>query len=550
MLLLSKSLSSSSSSSLRKPLTRMMMMTRTTTKKNKRTNALFYASWEGSLENVVTNQGVVTRRATLGKRLTFLDVVCVAEHDQQQRQQYYYLKVTEPNVTKRIRVGATVRFRGKEYDHDASGRRGERTKGVYVETEDVPELLDMAPASMVVNARKFLADWDGKNTSSSSLSGASSSSTPPDGTVAALISPSVCRTFILGAECNDPLCTKRHYANDDLLEAMQQSRVNASKRGKSYAAQTAYVEGEQEAHAKNKKNKAEAERLFATFLCETFPEAETFVDVAGGSGTLSYELNVEKWKNVILWEPRCVALTKIQAKIKNARRRALQSVDSRNSSSSSSSDSDRDSDSDNKHSYDDNNASSVQKWLRLENWMLVANEEEEERLKQHEKRVLAYTNLGDGKVDTPDYQSYYETKYDKNQELETFPKRAVKIPPILRDAKEEEEEYALSTFEHVREEFWGVNERTRHKLESADVLVGLHSDQATESIVDAALELNKSFAVVPCCVFPTMFPHRFTEDGGTVTTQKEFVDYLLRKDKDIKVTFLPFKGRNAVVYKI
>ena len=123
------------------------------------------------------------------------------------------------------------------------------------------------------------------------------------------------------------------------------------------------MEGEQEAHAKNKKNKAEAERLFATFLCETFPEAETFVDVAGGSGTLSYELNVEKWKNVILWEPRCVALTKIQAKIKNARRRALQSVDSRNSSSSSSdSDSDRDSDSDNKHSYDDNNASSVQKW--------------------------------------------------------------------------------------------------------------------------------------------------------------------------------------------
>ena len=158
-----------------------------------------------------------------------------------------------------------------------------------------------------------------------------------------------------------------------------------------------------------------------------------------------------KWKNVIFWEPRCVALTKIQAKIKNARRRALQSVDSRNSSSSSSdSDSDRDSDSDNKHSYDDNNASSVQKWLRLENWMLVANEEEEERLKQHEKRVLAYTNLGDGKVDTPDYQSYYETKYDKNQELETFPKRAVKIPPILRDAKEEEEEYApprLSTCE-------------------------------------------------------------------------------------------------------
>ena len=478
---------------------------------------------------IVTNEGVVTRRATLGKRLTFLDVVSASKDEEGQR--LYYLKVQKPNVTKRIRVGATVRFRGIEYKHDTTGKRGERTKGTYIETKDVPELLEMAPASMIVNARKFLVD------DSSSSRGA-------------LISPSICRTFLRGANCNDPFCTKRHYADDALLEAMQQSRMKAASRGKSYAAQTAYVEGEQEAHAKNKKNKAEAERLFATFLCETFPEAETFVDIAGGSGTLSYELNVEKWKKVILWEPRCVALTKIQAKIKNARRRALQSVDSRNSSSSSSSDSDRDSDSDNKHSYDDNNASSVQKWLRLENWMLVANEEEEERLKQHEKRVLAYTNLGDGKVDTPDYQSYYETKYDKNQELETFPKRAVKIPPILRDAKEEEEEYALSTFEHVREEFWGVNERTRHKLESADVLVGLHSDQATESIVDAALELNKSFAVVPCCVFPTMFPDRLTEEGGTVTTQKEFVDYLLRKDKDIKVTFLPFKGRNAVVYKI
>ena len=168
--------------------------------------------------------------------------------------------------------------------------------------------------------------------------------------------------------------------------------MKAASRGKSYAAQTAYLEGEQEAHAKNKKNKAEAERLFLTaFLCETFPEAETFVDIAGGSGTLSYELNVEKWKKVILWEPRCVALTKIQAKIKNARRRALQSVDKRNSSSGSNSSNNvkngGDSDSDSKNRDDNDNISSVQKWLRLENWMLVSKEEEEERLKEHEKRI-------------------------------------------------------------------------------------------------------------------------------------------------------------------
>ena len=102
---------------------------------------------------IVTNEGVVTRRATLGKRLTFLDVVSASKDEEGQR--LYYLKVQKPNVTKRIRVGATVRFRGIEYKHDTTGKRGERTKGMYIETKDVPELLEMAPASMIVNARKF-----------------------------------------------------------------------------------------------------------------------------------------------------------------------------------------------------------------------------------------------------------------------------------------------------------------------------------------------------------------------------------------------------------
>ena len=45
------------------------------------------------------------------------------------------------------------------------------------------------------------------------------------------------------------------------------------------------------------------------------------------------------------------------------------------------------------------------------------------KVKRTRKRILAYTNLGDGEVDTPDYRSYCETKYDRNQELETFPKK-------------------------------------------------------------------------------------------------------------------------------
>ncbi len=38
--------------------------------------------------------------------------------------------------------------------------------------------------------------------------------------------------------------------------------------------------------------------------------------------------------------------------------------------------------------------------------------------------------------------------------------------------------------------------------------MGLHPDQATDAILDAALALGKPFAVVPCCVFARLFPHR------------------------------------------
>ena len=45
-------------------------------------------------------------------------------------------------------------------------------------------------------------------------------------------------------------------------------------------------------------------------------------------------------------------------------------------------------------------------------------------------------------------------------------------------------------------------------VHSSSVIVGLHADASTEAIVDVALKYNKSFAVVPCCVFPNLFKDR------------------------------------------
>jgi len=47
----------------------------------------------------------------------------------------------------------------------------------------------------------------------------------------------------------------------------------------------------------------------------------------------------------------------------------------------------------------------------------------------------------------------------------------------------------------------------------------MHPDQATESIVDFALHFNKPFAVIPCCVFPRLFPNRFVVKRTVVSSQ-------------------------------
>ena len=59
------------------------------------------------------------------------------------------------------------------------------------------------------------------------------------------------------------------------------------------------------------------------------------------------------------------------------------------------------------------------------------------------------------------------------------------------------------------------------RWQAAAVVVGMHPDEATEPVVVEALAAGKPFAVVPCCVFPKLFPHRRTAAGKLVTTHAE-----------------------------
>ena len=86
-------------------------------------------------------------------------------------------------------------------------------------------------------------------------------------------------------------------------------------------------------------------------------------------------------------------------------------------------------------------------------------------------------------------------------------------------------------------------------LRNASLVVGLHPDQATNAILDFALETNKPFVLVPCCVFPSMF-ERYLEDGEPVLTTVQLIHWInQRGGPNALTTALPFQGANTVCYR-
>jgi hypothetical protein len=86
------------------------------------------------------------------------------------------------------------------------------------------------------------------------------------------------------------------------------------------------------------------------------------------------------------------------------------------------------------------------------------------------------------------------------------------------------------------------------KIQRCSIVVGLHPDQATEAVMDLAMRLGKPFALLPCCVMTRLFPNRKGRLGEPVRTVHQLCRYLMDKQAQIKVDYLPFMGRNKVLY--
>eukprot|EP01083_Nonionella_stella_P281883 959364_1 len=97
-----------------------------------------------------------------------------------------------------------------------------------------------------------------------------------------------------------------------------------------------------------------------------------------------------------------------------------------------------------------------------------------------------------------------------------------------------------------------TNDDIKKVFSACEVVLGLHPDEATEAIVDLSLKYGKKFAIVPCCVFPNLFPKYLRMDDDDVekevVTYLQFIEYLKRKHQCIKIDYLRFKGRNKVLY--
>ena len=85
-------------------------------------------------------------------------------------------------------------------------------------------------------------------------------------------------------------------------------------------------------------------------------------------------------------------------------------------------------------------------------------------------------------------------------------------------------------------------------LKSASIIIGLHPDQPTSDIVDMALAMDKSFAVIPCCVFPKIFDQRTLPCGTPVRSYEQFIEWILSKNPLIRKKDLGFGGRSLVLY--
>eukprot|EP01060_Flectonema_neradi_P010006 TRINITY_DN1714_c0_g2_i4.p1 TRINITY_DN1714_c0_g2~~TRINITY_DN1714_c0_g2_i4.p1 ORF type:complete len:675 (+),score=98.43 TRINITY_DN1714_c0_g2_i4:76-2100(+) len=87
----------------------------------------------------------------------------------------------------------------------------------------------------------------------------------------------------------------------------------------------------------------------------------------------------------------------------------------------------------------------------------------------------------------------------------------------------------------------------REQLQKCTLIIGLHPDGPTEDIINYALLNKKNFVIIPCCVFAESNKHRVLKNGQIVRSYEDFITYLCEKDSRIRKLTLTIAGRNIAL---
>jgi hypothetical protein len=151
------------------------------------------------------------------------------------------------------------------------------------------------------------------------------------------------------------------------------------------------------------------------------------------------------------------------------------------------------------------------------------------------RKVMPHRNAIQQFGDGSDWARYWHEALQRGQDAQTLGYKEQSCPNQpnnqLKEAKE-----ALQTIMNAR------------------LIVGFHPDQATDFCVELAKELQVPFCIVPCCVFPSEFPHRRLEDGTRVRTHEQLLCYLKAKAPNARVYELQFHetatAKNVALYTL
>ncbi|KAF9414821.1 hypothetical protein BGZ94_000273 [Podila epigama] len=367
-----------------------------------------------------------------------------------------------------------------------------------------------------------------------------------------------CKFWLNSGKCHKQQCEFWHETDPVKLKAERrrwvQERIQSKRQISHHSC---------DPHQKTTKNQHRERSLyFAQWLIDTFSRAlldsgSGVLDIAGGRGDLSWELQTRQGIRSTIIEPRP------GKGMRKWQRRWLEKFIADNKAVSVSR---NDSATVVLHRDQDQNESKKVVIMGDPN---VSNGDEDAAKKQQ-----GTTDSGDDEDDDDD------GGVDEDRETGVggqSMKLAGFIPTVKTHALQGTEPARIQAM--LDDEFLKTHETL---LESASILIGLHPDQATEPIVRAALKARKPFAIIPCCVFGRDNPHRrlplkdplqptdtsnntsnepwqtpssmapqaYQDENMTrpVTSYDDFVTWLMTLHPGIETTWLDFEGMNRVLF--